>query len=433
MIFFYNQNMEFKEHLKKYLSDFEIEKLIASLNENEVKHALLLNEEKMTKEEFINLFPNVKPHPIVPNVFLYNIEEYPFGKMYYHDLGVYYLFEPCSSLVSHYLSPNRNDIVLDIAAAPGGKSIHASLLMNNEGILISNEIQTSRSHILSSNIERMGRRNTIVTNNDLDAFIPKYEGVFSKIILDAPCSGSGMFRKQESMKEDWTYNKVLSLSSLQKELILKAYTLLHPGGTLVYSTCSFSYEEDEEVIKHLLSNTDATLVPLPDLDCFYKSKDNIGIHLFPYLFDGEGHYLALINKPGELLLNDNKFIQDRNKNIHSLINDQTGYIYENNGTFYQMPYFFDIKGLHIIRGGIKLGTLEKYGFNFDHALSHASKSFPLICEIDEDNLHKYLKGEQLSIGIKDGIYLLTYKNIGVGFAKATKGKLNNRYPKGLRR
>lgn len=425
--------MEFKEHLKKYLSDLEIEKLIASLNENEVKHALLLNEEKMKKEDFITLFPNIKPHPIVPNVYLYNNEEYPFGKMYYHDLGVYYLFEPCSSLVAYFLSPTCKDIVLDIASAPGGKSIHASLLMNNEGLLISNEIQTSRSHILSSNVERMGRRNTIVTNNDLDAFIPKYEGVFSKIILDAPCSGSGMFRKQETMKDDWTYNKVLSLSSLQKELIIKAYSLLSPGGTMVYSTCSFSYEEDEEVIMHLLNNTDAINISLPDSDYFYKSKEQIGIHLFPYLFEGEGHYLALIKKPGELSFSDNKNVQDKFKNIHSIINDQSGFIYQNNNVFYQMTQSFDLKGLHIIRGGIKLGTLEKYGFDYDHALSHASTSFPLTYEIDEDNLKKYIKGEQLSLNIKDGFYQLTYKNIGVGFAKATKGKVNNRYPKGLRR
>ena len=296
--------MTFEEHLKKYLSEDEINKLISSEQE-ETKHALLLNEEKMSKETFLSLFPNVKPHPICEGVYLYDSNEYQFGKHVLHDLGTYYLFEPCSSIVSYLLNPNENDVILDVASAPGGKSIHTSLLMHNKGLMISNEIQNARSLILSSNVERMGRRNIIVTNNDIDAF-KNYQNTFSKIILDAPCSGSGMFRKQEEMKSDWTYAKVESLSLLQKELILKAYSLLTPGGRMVYSTCSFSYEEDEEVIKYLLKNTNAKLVDIEDNKYFYKSKEKIGIHLFPYLFPGEGHYICLIEKPNEDYIHLNK-------------------------------------------------------------------------------------------------------------------------------
>ena len=267
--------MEFIEHLKKYLKEDEINNLISSLNETTSKHALLLNEEKMSKEDFLVLFPNVQNHPIVPNVFIYDESEYQFGKYVYHDLGLYYLFEPCSSIVSYLLNPNENDTLLDIAASPGGKSIHASIMMKNKGFMISNEIQLARSYILSSNVERMGRRNIVVTNNDINAFTSKYKETFTKIILDAPCSGSGMFRKQESMKDDWTYNKVLTLSELQKDLIIKAYSMLAPGGKMVYSTCSFSYEEDEEVIKYLLENTDAQLDEIEDTKFFYRSKERI--------------------------------------------------------------------------------------------------------------------------------------------------------------
>ena len=264
--------MNFETHLEKYLSKEEIKALINSLDNNDVKHALVLNEEKISIEQFKNEFPNIIEHPIVPNVFLYNSNEYSFGKHIYHELGYYYIFEPCSSIVSYLLNPNENDTILDIAAAPGGKSIHTSLMMKNQGILVSNEIQQARAFILSSNVERMGRKNIIVTNNNIDDLAKKYQNFFSKIILDAPCSGSGMFRKMEAMKNDWTYQKVLSLSNLQKELILKAYSMLQDGGTLVYSTCSFSYEEDEEVIEYLLSSTDAELINIPIFELLKKES-----------------------------------------------------------------------------------------------------------------------------------------------------------------
>ena len=277
----------------------------------------------------------------------------------------------------------------------------------------------------------MGRKNIIVTNNDIDAF-SRYQNTFTKIILDAPCSGSGMFRKMEAMKEDWTYSKVTTLSTLQKELILKAYNLLAPGGRMVYSTCSFSYEEDEEVIKFLLENTDAQLIDIEDNKYFYKSKEKIGIHLFPYLFPGEGHYICLISKPGKLNVSLKK-VEDKYKNIHKLVNINNGFILEHNNTYYLMNEYFDTKGLHLIRGGLKLGTLEKYGFEFDHALSHVLKNYPNKYELNDEELAKYIRGEQLLIKVNDGTILFTYKNVGVGFGKATKNKVNNKYPKGLRR
>lgn len=424
--------MDFPSHLEKYLTKEEIKALLQSLESNDVKHALVLNTEKISPSNFISEFPNIKPHPIVPNVFLYDSKEYSFGKHIYHELGYYYIFEPCSSIVSHLLNPTSEDTVLDIAAAPGGKSIHTSLLMKNEGILVSNEIQQARSFILSSNVERMGRKNVVVTNNNIDDLVKKYQNFFSKIILDAPCSGSGMFRKMETMKEDWTYQKVLSLASLQKDLLSKAYSLLQEGGTLVYSTCSFSYEEDEEVIISLLNNSDAELVTIPLFNGFYQSKSKIGIHLLPHLFDGEGHYICLIKKPLTSNLNSsNKEAKDNFKDIHELINLDKGYIYKVNDTYYYLNKYIDTKGLHVIRGGLKLGTLEKYGFVYDHALSHVISSInPVELTLEESKL--YLEGNQLVKGCKDGNVTLTYQNNGIGFGKASKNKINNKYPKGLR-
>ncbi len=423
--------MDFQTHLEKYLSKKEIEDLINSLKVDNVNHALVLNVEKITINQFKKEFPNIEEHPLVPNVFLYDSKEYPFGKHIYHELGYYYIFEPCSSIVSFLLNPNENDTILDIAAAPGGKSIHTSLMMKNQGILVSNEIQQQRAYILSSNVERMGRKNIIVTNNNIDDLKNKYPNYFSKIILDAPCSGSGMFRKMEAMKEDWTYQKVLSLSILQKDLILKAYSMLQEGGTMVYSTCSFSYEEDEEVILHLLNNSNAQLIDIPLYEGFYKSKSNIGIHLFPSLFKGEGHYICLIKKPCSTLCNNSiKEMRDNFKSIHKLIGIEGGYIYKSNDSFYLINRYFDTKGLHIIRGGLKLGGEEKYGFVFDHALSRVQLINPVELSLEEAKL--YIEGNQINKNSKDGYVTLTYQNNGIGYGKSNKNRINNKYPKGLR-
>ena len=204
-------------------------------------------------------------------------------------------------LPAFLLSPNENDVVLDLCAAPGGKSMQASLLMHNKGLIVANDISKQRAFAISENAERLGRGNLLIINNDFATIYDRFLNTFDKIILDAPCSGSGMFRKEDKMRQDWTYQKVLKCQDIQKTLILMAYQMLKPGGTMVYSTCSFSFEEDEMVVDYLLANSDATLLELPDSKYYYKSKNNgHGIHLLPFLFPGEGHYIALIKKPGDI-------------------------------------------------------------------------------------------------------------------------------------
>ena len=146
----------------------------------------------------------------------------------------------------------------------------------------------------------MGLSNLLIISNDFSKLYHNYQNCFDSIVLDAPCSGSGMFRKNDLMKDDWSINKVYKFSEVQKELITYAYSMLKPGGKLIYSTCSFSYEEDEEVIEHLLSDTDAEVIQFESNLYFYQSKSKLGIHLFPHLFPGEGHYICLIKKPGEI-------------------------------------------------------------------------------------------------------------------------------------
>lgn len=423
--------MEFKEHLKKYLTDDLIEKLMFEMNQKP-KKSIIINTNKIDDSFILEKFPNLIPHPFVKHCYLFDENEYQLGKHIYFEQGLYYIFEPCSALVNYFLNSNKNDIVLDLCASPGGKTSHLAIIKQDQGIIVSNEISRERALILSSNVERMGFGNVIVTNNSIDDF-SKFENTFDKIILDAPCSGSGMFRKETKMKDDWTYEKVLSLSLVQKELIIKAYNLLKPGGKLIYSTCSFSYEEDEEVIDHLLSQTDAKVIPIENNNLFYQSESRLGIHLFPFLFPGEGHYMCLIEKPDQpYVIKQNKKVEEKEQNKIKDLCQVDGYIYHFDNIYYRLPIPFDFKNLKVIRGGLKLGTKEKYGFELDHALSHYLKKFSLQLELNEVEITSYLQGNALKKDIEDGMVLITYQNIPVGFSKATKGRINNKYPKGLR-
>ena len=400
--------MDFESSLSKYLSKEEIANLIRSFSETD-KKAIYLNENKLSKEKLLEYFPNLKPHPIVPNGFLYNKNEYELGKHILHELGAYYIQEPSAMLVSYLLNPSSEDFVLDMCAAPGGKTIQASLLMKNKGVIISNDISYPRLKALKENVERMGRANIVITNNDFSTIDNCFINTFDKIILDAPCSGSGMFRKENKMLLDWSISKVNKNAEIQKKLITSAYNMLKPGGTIAYSTCSFSYEEDEEVVSYLLSNTDAELIKMEDSPYFYKSKSDIGIHLFPNLFNGEGHYICLIKKPGELL---NKTIIPSKR----LITNGISYI------------SFDIskfKKLNVLRNGLEIGEDEKYSYQFTHYVTDFSNTL----EISLEDLKKYMKGESLNIANIKGHVLLKYQGINVDIAKGDGRIIKNKLPK----
>lgn len=419
--------MDFKEHLYQSLPKEEVDLLINSFD-SEDKHAVLLNLEKICDEEFLKEFPNVTPHPVVKHAYLYNKDEHPLGKHIYHELGYYYLQEPSAMVVSSLIKFKENDLVLDMCAAPGGKTIQASFKMNDKGLIISNDLSFSRCGLLSNNLERLGIGNVIITNNDLSKIYLKYENTFDKIILDAPCSGSGMFRKSDAMINDWSINKVYKYQEIQKGLILIAYYMLKPGGILSYSTCSYSKEEDEDIAHYLLDSSDAELVNMPSNKCFYI-KD-IGIRLMPSHFSGEGQYIVQFKKPGSSKTNEfnhiNKFPQyiKGDKDVKR-VND---YLFAvNNG--------LDLKGLNIYRYGVKVGEFKKDIFKYDlhYARCYAKDSFDEI-ELTLEELKKYLYGEQLNkINPYKGYVLLTYKKTAVDIAKTDGQVIKNYYPKGLRK
>lgn len=416
--------MNFIKSLEKYLENKEIEKLVTSFSETE-KKSIYLCTNKINSEKLLNLFPNLRPHPVVPNGFLYDKNEYELGKKIFHELGAYYIQEPSAMLVAHFLDAKPGEIVLDLCAAPGGKTIQTAFKMQNQGLIIANDLSKSRANTLLSNIERMGISNTVVTSLDFKNYYQKFAGFFDKIILDAPCSGSGMIRKSNEMKDDWTYEKVLKNAAIQKELILMCYSMLKEGGKLVYSTCSYSFEEDEEVIDFLLQNTDAELENIPSFIGEFRSpKFKETVHLFPSHFEGEGHYIALIKKPGVLLSSKitpfevTRIVQSKgnSKEIQKFLVPS------------KLPANFEELAL---RPGLFLGTQIGDKFVPSHHYSHFANSDNSI-ELTKEEVVKYLKGETLNKKCPNGYAFVSYMGMNLGVVYSINGVLKNYYPKGLR-
>lgn len=421
--------MDFKEHILSQYEENKAKKLLESLD-NPRTHALILNIDKISEEEFVKAFPGVIKHPIVEHAFLYDKNQYELGKSIYHESGAIYISDASSLTVAYMLDASSQDIVLDMCAAPGGKSIQTSLRMNNEGIIISNDLSYNRALVLSQNVERMGRKNIIVTCNDLSK-ITKYAGMFSKIILDAPCSGSGMFRKDEKMLLDWSIEKVYKQASIQKELIELAYSFLIPGGTLIYSTCSYSKEENHEIIKGFIErHKDMHIVPLNELSKYSLTDVNEGITLAPSTYFGEGQYLCKLKKDGELCVND--YICKENVAIKEFNNlTLQGNIIKKDNAIYLSPTNLALKEFNIIRNGLKVGEYNKNIFTPDHHLSHFLSNSSSI-ELDEKEMKCYLNGESINIDYQSGFHIVSYKGLNLGLVKANNGQLKNHYPKGLR-
>lgn len=426
--------MDFKEHLYQHYPHIIVDELLLSL-EKESVHAALLNPKKMSDETFLSLFPHVKKHPFIPHAFYYDKNEYLLGKNIFHDAGAYYLQDPSAMLVAAFLPISKGDYILDMCAAPGGKTIQTAF---HEGVtVVANDISYPRALTLSSNIERMGLGNVMVTAMNLHQFPSSYHHFFDSIILDAPCSGSGMFRKQEEMRLDWTYNKVLECAKTQKELLSLADSFLKPGGHLLYSTCSFSYEEDEAPILDFLNeHEDYELISLPSSPSFYEHPSLKGsIHLFPSLYQGEGQFIALLHKKGNkevTLMKKGKKDKQNFPFLKDFSLPSLDYLLKND-TLYGLSSYLPTEKMTVIRYGLEIGEIKKDRFLPSHALSHFL-SWDRNIILNEEEVKKYIHGDTLSCDTSlSGYYIATYQGVALGFLKATQGTLKNFYPKGLRR
>ncbi|SCZ79400.1 RsmF rRNA methyltransferase first C-terminal domain-containing protein [Pseudobutyrivibrio xylanivorans] len=373
------------------------------------------------------------------NGYYYDDDSRP-GLHPYHAAGVYYIQDASAQLPVEMLSPVPGDICLDLCAAPGGKSTQIAGYLNGEGILISNEPMKNRAKILSENVERLGIRNCIVTSEYPDKLAETFPEYFDKIMVDAPCSGEGMFRKNHDACTEWSLDSVQMCADRQAEILDRAYEMLIPGGRMCYSTCTFARLEDEEAVAAFISRH-------PDMTLIEERR------LWPHEVKGEGHYAALLEKSDAQSRREecaeDRATYDLKKINNKILNDYLvfakdtleGSLNSNllllGDLLYSLPDNCpDFSGLHVLRGGLFLGTLKKNRFEPSHALALAltrdevKNSYNLSA--DSQDIQNYLRGQSVMADVSDGWTLITVDGYSVGWGKAVKGQIKNHYPKGLR-
>lgn len=436
--------MDFKEHLRTFMSEKDVMELLESLNQ-EPKHSFYTNQNRVG--DITEIFDeNFIKHPLVENGYFFEKTNNQLGKNILFFSGAYYIQEPSAMMAIQILKPKPGDKVLDMCAAPGGKCIQALNFMNDKGLMVCNDLSENRSKILASNIEKFGFMNCIVLNDSSSNYKKHFQNYFDKIILDAPCSGSGMFRKHELVKNDWSLEKVLSCSKTQKELIDDAYEMLKPGGYLLYSTCSYSIQENEEIIQYFLSNhTDCKVIPLQNP--LYKSSIGIfgAIRLHPNHFPGEGHFIALIKKEDGDIKTELYHKKKASCICRHIPNEIDSFLKEisysiegellkfgSNYSLINFPYL-DIKNCKIIRYGLPIGEISNNRFIPHHSLAmYWNLNKRNYLELSSDEAKDYLKGLTLKNKEGRGYRIVSYKNCPLGWGKLSNNQLKNHLPKGLR-
>ena len=438
--------MEYQEYFEKIFSKDELKQLEDCYSKESI-HGLRVNLLKSTSRKIGELLAFSNNHPIIDEAFIIEDLNIKYGKNPLHHAGAYYLQEPSAMMVAYLLNVQEHDKVLDLCAAPGGKSTQVLSYLNNTGMLVSNDISNKRVQILNENIERMGSKNVYVLNESIDILENKFYGYFDKVILDAPCSGQGMFRKNKEVLNDWTYNKTLSLSEINKDLIIKAYNCLKKDGVLVYSTCTFTNEENEDVINYLLENTNASIIEIPPNELFYPSSIKGAIRLYPFKFPGEGHFICLIKcndvhecnnqKPNKKASsNDIKIYREFEKsNLNIFL--QGHFIKMGDELHLLDEDYFNLDKMRVLRNGLHLGSIKKDRFEPNHAFAMYLKPIDVKNNIDLDYKDKlisdYLSGLTLSSNNNPkGYVLISVNGHSIGWGKNDGKTIKNLYPKGLR-
>lgn len=389
--------------------------------------------------------------PWEPCGYYYDPETRP-GKSPYHEAGLYYLQEASAMAPAALLDPKPGERVLDLCAAPGGKSTQLAGKMQGEGLLVCNEINPKRAKILASNIERLGISNALVLNEHPQRLEARFAGYFDKILVDAPCSGEGMFRKEEAAVTDWSEETVLMCARRQAEILHAAALMLRPGGRLVYSTCTFSPEENEGSVSAFLhAHPDFSVEKMPApwfspgrpdwMEAPAPGLENT-FRLWPHKLLGEGHYCAVLRKAGDeagsaLPLEP---AAKTPKELEAFCRE-TGADYPDGKIilFGQNVYLAprempELKGLRVLRAGLELGELLKNRFGPAHAWALWLKALANTVSYPEQSqeLARYLAGDVLPCD-RQGWTLVMADGLSLGFAKGDGRVLKNHYPKALRR
>lgn len=466
---------EFLQRMEKMLGS-EYEEFLAALQQEKYQ-SLRVNTLKGSRETFMEKAPfTMTPVPWAENGFYYAAGEQP-GKHPYHEAGVYYIQEPSAMAPAEFLEAQPGERILDLCAAPGGKTTQIAAGMQGKGILVCNEIHPARAKILSENVERMGIRNAMVTNETPKHLSEVFPDYFDRIMVDAPCSGEGMFRKNEEACNEWSLENVELCAQRQDEILDCAAVMLRPGGRLVYSTCTFAPAEDEGSVSRFLSrHPEFSIIPAEKKDGMTAGvpqwleyaqtvRTNEAaegqqptmalegtVRLFPHKLKGEGHYVAILQKAGDLgadyrgmsingiqkglsskecgeyLTFAKEFLRTSLDGIYLKFGDQ----------LYLAPQDMpSVKGLKVLRPGLHLGTIKKNRFEPSHALALALQPEEAVycyaLASTEPVIGAYLNGQTFPAEGEKGWYLITVDGYSTGWGKLAGGVMKNHYPKGLRK
>lgn len=467
--------MQLNENFKKRMKEMLLEEYDSYLASFEYKpyHGLRVNTLKISPEDFQKISPfELRPVTWTENGFYYRNCQ-PAKHPYYHA-GLYYLQEPSAMLPAEILPVAPGERVLDLCAAPGGKSTELAVKLKGKGMLISNDVSASRGMALLKNIELFGIRNSIVLSEYPAKLVPYFPNWFDKILVDAPCSGEGMFRKDPSIQKAWEKQGPNFYHKLQKEILEPAVKMLRPGGKMVYSTCTFSKEENEGTLSWLLEQfPEMHILPVerdlpegfdygrPDWGNGNKELANC-LRIWPHKLEGEGHFVALLEKTGSP---DDDFKREEKKTFAALkkkkhlavfqeankekkksfsketleflkkcrIDSKKERLMLNKDKVYLIPENLpELSGLRVLKPGLYLGNQRRDRFEPAQPLANAlySEEFPKCIELrsDDPNVIKYLKGETIFVDKKGlGWRLVCVDGFPLGFGKLNGDVLKNKY------
>lgn len=429
----------FIDRMKKMLGS-EYEEFEACFD-REKYQALRFNTLKGEKQHFLdtNEF-HLSQVEWSENGFYYEKEDTP-GKHPYHDAGVYYIQEPSAQMPGSLLNALPGERILDFCSAPGGKATQIASSMKGEGLLVCNEYVPNRAKILSENIERMGIKNALVINETPSHLAELFPSFFHRIMVDAPCSGEGMFRKNEEAKNEWSLENVQICADRQDEILDAAATMLLPGGRIVYSTCTFAPDENEGSVSRFIERH-------PDFHLVESHR------LWPHKVKGEGHFVAVLERDGEYNIDAISFATTgiekgikikECKEFLTFMKDtlkedtipENGKYIKFGDQLYLVPDSMPgLKGMKVLRPGLHLGTILKNRFEPSHALALALKpdNVNYTYELESiDAARAYVSGNTFSAQGEKGWYLITIHGYSIGWGKLAGGTMKNHYPKGLRK
>lgn len=443
---------KFETRMKSMLEN-EYEDFKNSMETSPLFTGIRINTSKDGAEKVIlDEFGNLEKVPWCENGFYANKSEIS-GNHPYHIAGLFYFQEPSAMSTVSALTIDKNDYILDLCAAPGGKATQAGTMLGKDGLLFANEIIKNRANILADNIERFGLSNTIVTNETPQKLAEKYLNFFDKIIVDAPCSGEGMFRKEPQAVDEWSIEHTISCGIRQQHILDCAMKMLKGGGYIVYSTCTFAPEENEKICAYMLENYNIEIIEPENLNMLSHgytewSDSDFDMdktrRIFPHKNKGEGHFVALFHSldkytPAEIKkqklkkIDEEKLFRSFEKEFLNISLDGEFCLFGEN--LYLKPKNIDIDKLKIIRLGLHLGICRKNRFEPSHALCLALKKedfkHTIDFSCDSNILKKYLMGETMECD-KKGWCVVTVNGFPIGWGKASNGILKNHFPKYMR-